>query len=244
VAVGYLKTDKTMKNKIERILIWLRKGEYTQNYESEMLHPLSVLLTRTINSNYGGKQYKYINIELSDWSNLKDKSLIKDYSRLHYYRGHLRCHEAIDLKRYLSLEAGEGHRYIWELVCKSLKEAALSTKNQGLADATEKAHKIGLRNNLDLNFIILEEKFNIKNNNINVELWFEFDHSERADVVLRIKNNERMIYERKIDDIHVANEFSYTIFKKIVLQDDLLILKGHYEIEYLPLKIPLTKLNI
>jgi len=228
-------------DKIDRLMFWFRDEKDDLYSYTVRFVPLSMLLNRLINKEYSGKRIKFLNIYYNTprTFELFDK-VEPDYT--HSYGGHVQHDTIFDKEDFDSKSIIEQKKYIWDSALRVLTLISKDTKNPDLDRCCKSAHKLGLESDLIEDFIILETISNIANEKIKAELWAEFDN-DRVSARFKIFKNNVLVFNRVIDTTKSDTEFFYEMYKKIIIESNgLIILKGHNEIEYLPLKIDLNKI--
>lgn len=219
-----------------RLLFWFRDSDYQLYDYTVKFGPLAMLLSRLINENYSGKKIKFININFcSPQIYIDNKSLKENYT--HEFGGDIRHNSFFYKNEFDKLDFKNQKKQLWNFLFEIMLKIASDTKNFDLKSSVESAFKKGIENGLLEDFILLEEIKTIKEKNIRVELWANFENS-RVFANLKIYVNNINKYSRLIDNSASDNEFFYKMFKKIMIDEKgNILIKGHNEIEYLPIKI-------
>lgn len=88
--------------------------------------------------------------------------------------------------------------------------------------------------NLDYKLIDTDIIFN--NEQYNASLWVLFKEKEMISKFI-LKKENKVILEKDIDKADNGNEFFLMMYKTIGVKGKFIIIKGHYSVSYLPLKI-------
>jgi hypothetical protein len=219
-----------------RLLFWFRDSDFQLYDYTVKFGPLAMLLCRLINENYSGKKIKFININFcSPQIYIDNKSLKENYT--HEFGGDIRHNSIFYKNEFDKLDFEIQKKQLWNFLFEIMLKIASDTKNIDLKSSVESAFKKGIENGLLEDFILLEEIKTIKEKNIRVELWANFENS-KVFANLKIYVDNDIKYSKLIDSSSSDNEFFYTMFKKIIIDEKgNIVIKGHYEIEYLPIKI-------
>lgn len=142
------------------------------------------------------------------------------------------------MKYFKKIPSNEQDLLIWERSCKILKEAAEEIKNKDLLNAVEKAEKRGIEIGLNPNFRIIEKKVILFDLPFKASVWICFT-KDKMNSKFTLEKENKIIYSYDIDNTIIGNGFFLDIYKVIELSDNKIIIKGHKEIEYLPLTIPI-----
>jgi hypothetical protein len=231
----------TKTDKIDRLMFWFSDGQDDLYNYTVKFAPLAMLLNRLINYEYSGKKIKFLNINFKTprTFGLFDK-IEPNYT--HSYGGHVQHNTIFYRVDFESKSIIEQKRYVWDLAQRVLILISKDTKNPELERCCKLAYNHGLESDLFEDFIILENVSDIANEKIKAELWAEFDN-DRVSARFKIFKNNVLVLNRVIDSTKSDTEFFYDMYKKIIIESNgQIILKGHSEIEYLPLKIDLNKI--
>lgn len=228
-----------MKNRITRILFRFRDGDVTLHEVEHLFYGLSMLLHRLINERYEGRKIKFINIYFSS-KNTYEVFPIPPMHHIHYYSGSnsdvIRYDGEIDYIEFNKRTEIEQQYHIWEKACEYLLASSLFIKNNKLFDATQYGYKKGLEMKLTTDYRLVETDSIVYGEEIKASVWIHF-RKDKMFSILALEKEGNVIWQRQLDESGKGIGFFLEIYKKIEIHDNILILKGHREIEYLPLKI-------
>jgi hypothetical protein len=224
-----------------RLLFWFRDSDSQLYNYTVKFGPLAMLLSRLINENYTGKKIKFININFcSSQVYIDNKGIKENYT--HEFGGDIRHNSIFYKNEFDKLDFQNQKKQLWNSLLEIMFKIASDTNNSNLKSSIEIAHRKGIEYDLLEDFILLEEIKVIKGKKIKAELWATFENS-KVFANLKIYVDEVMKYSKLIDSSTSENDFFYTMFKKIDIDKNAnLVIKGHSEVEYLPLKIALDEL--
>lgn len=226
--------------KIDRILFWFKDGNQELIELNKRFYGLSVLLGRLLNKYYVGKKIKFINLDLAT-ENTYDihKNLPKN--RSYYYGGHLRFYGVFDRQEFESLSFNKQKLQLWEKTHEFLSISSRETKNLPLMDAVNKAFKEGLDIELNTNLELLKTEFESNGAHFTAFVIVMFDLEHMTSKIV-LKQKDETVFEKEIDKTENGVEMFLDIYKKIEKTDNYIVIKGHGEIDYLPLKISLKNI--
>lgn len=224
---------------IDRTLIWFGDEEGMISQLNNYYFGMSTMLNRLLNEYYTGKKIKFINILFGTKEKyLKFPAIPMNYT--HYYAGHLHYYGHIDLKEFYSIDENEQPEYIWREVHNCLKEAAISIKNKNLLEAINYAYQEGLERQLNPDYRTLEKDVVLYEQTFKASVWINFKNYEMSSK-FRLEKNGVIILEQDIDKTKSGVEFFLEMYKSIESEGDEIIIKGHKDVDYLPLIIHVNK---
>ncbi|WP_400260781.1 hypothetical protein ACFX5U_11705 [Sphingobacterium sp. SG20118] len=225
---------------IERTLFLFQDGDERVNNLSDDYFGLGNLLNRLLNEVYDGKKIKFINLYFHTNKTYALYPVIpKEES--YYYGGHLKYYGVFDKEQFEKLSKTEQDKYFWEKAYIYIKRSAEFIKNNQLLDAAEYAYLKGIERDLNPDYRLLDLGINISNQELRVSLWINF----RIDGMyskLTIENDDEIIFEKEIDKTKKGVEFFLEIYKTLEFDGNNIIIKGRKDVDYLPLKVPISEL--
>jgi hypothetical protein len=229
-----------MSKNIGRLMFWFSDGEKLYDY-TVRFSALAMLMNRLINENYLGKEIKFLNINFNTQSTYDHYENLK-LNYTHSHGGHIQ-HNSFFLRDHFDQKSiTEQKILLWDLALEALQKIADDTKNFELKTCSEFAYKAGIEKSLREDFILLQEFSKIGVNQLRAELWAEFE-GNKVSSRFKVFNNEELIFDKVIDSASPDVEFFYAMYKKIIFHPKgQIIIKGHFEVEYLPLKIEINEL--
>jgi hypothetical protein len=230
-----------MSKNIVRLMFWFRDGE-EQLYEYTVkFGSLAMLLNRLISENYLGKKINFLNIYFNTQSTYDHYEKL-ELNYTHSGGGNIQ-HNSIFLREEFDPKPiAEQKRLLWDLALGVMIKIADDTENFDLKTCSETAYKKGIEQSLREDFILLRESNKIEENELKAELWAEFEEN-KVSARFKIFNNEELIFNKVIDSTRPDVEFFYEMYKKIIFDPKgKIIIKGHYEVEYLPLIVEVSEL--
>jgi hypothetical protein len=226
-----------MREKIGRTLFWFYDADGQKVPLILKYFSLGTLLNRLLNEKYEGRKIQFINLDFSS----------EESYRLHpqepkntafYYGGHLRYYGVIDFAKFDKLTESKRKRFLWDKSHDYLQEATISTKNNGLLEASTYAYQKGLEINLNPDYRMVEADVVIYGVPMKAAVWVNFKedgmHSK-----LTLEKDERTVFEKEIDKTKNGVEFFLVMYKLIEAEGNTLIVKGDRDVDYLPLKVPI-----
>jgi hypothetical protein len=223
--------------KIERTLFWFSNGDTTLLSLNEAFFHLSVLLNRLINERYDGKKIKYLNIDFATEETYKLHAVLPK-NEPYFFGGHLRFYGVFDYEQVIKLDADEQKLLLWEMACKFVKQSATKTKNDSLYEAADYAYKKGIERNLNADYRLVESEVSICGRKFLAAVWIHFKpdgmYSRFA-----LQDGNKILLSKDIDSTKNGIEFFLYMYKRIEAIDNMIIIKGHRDVKYLPLKIPI-----
>jgi len=225
--------------KIERTLFWFTDASTELVEYNKKFYGLGILLNRLLNEAYDGKKIKFINLELSTDKTYELYSNVpKDEP--YYYGGHLRYYGVLDRVEFDKYSEVEQANYLWEKAYNYLTKSAEFIKNKKLLVAAEYAFNKGNEVNLSTDYRVVEQVFDFNGFLFRASVWIYFKEDGMYSEFTLEKEN-RVLHRKIIDNTDNGIGFFLEIYKSIEFIDDSVIIKGHKDVDYLPLKIPIPK---
>ena len=229
-----------MKNQIGRTLFWFRNGENDLSYLDYKFFSVGLLLNRFLNETYKGKTKEFINIYLCTEETYRLYPKVAKY-HLHSTGSIINYYDVFDLYNFNSLDFENQKQFLWRRGYEILQLAAKESKNPALLEACNYAYEKGLKIGLNPDFKLLETKVILHDTEVNACLWIKFyDKLDLMKAIFTLEKNEVTVFEKLIDEATIGIEFFLEIYKKIEAKGNSIIIKGHHEIDYLPMKIPIS----
>ncbi|RYZ54151.1 MAG: hypothetical protein EOP49_05790 [Sphingobacteriales bacterium] len=149
--------------------------------------------------------------------------------------------DLLDFDEYLGMSVDQRRRYIWDRSIATLKKFGEERKIGNLPEAAEQANAAAISNGFNPDYKQIELHFEFEGQPYYSFLEFQF-FEDRVSAVLSIFRAEMEVYKNVLETTQTDIEFFYEIYKKLVFEKGILTLKGHYEVDYLPLKIKIAEL--
>ena len=228
-----------MKNIIERTLFWFSDGDDKLLSLNERYFSLGTLLNRLLCENYKGKKLQFINLFFRTEETYKlHPQAPKHYT--HFYGGELTYDDVFDLNAFNKTNEREQNEFIWKRAFEILQEAATSIKNNHLLSASENAYNKGLEMDLNPDYRMVEKDVVLFDQSLKAAVWVNFK-KEGMYSKFTLEKESKIVFEKEIDKTKNGVEFFLEMYKDIDLKDNDIIIKGRKDVEYLPLKIPISK---
>lgn len=228
-----------MKTTIQRTLFWFQDGEEELTFLNDRFFPLGNLMNRLLSEVYNGKKIKFINL---NFRTEKTYKLFPEVSKhwSHFYGGLLRRNDVFDIDSFYRKGEGEQNIFIWECAYKALCKASEETKNMELLKASNYAYRKGLVINLNADYKMIEAEAVLHGEQLQAAVWVHFyPGKDRMYSKFTLEKEGAVILEKDLDEARLGIEFFLEMYKKIEVKGNSIIIKGHYEVDYLPLKIPI-----
>jgi hypothetical protein len=225
---------------VGRTLFWFKDGDELLTTLNKKFFGLGILLNRLLNEKYDGKKIKFINL---DFSTNKTYKLFLNLPKgdAYYYGGHLRYYGVFDKEQFDRLSREEQNNYVWNNACLNIKNLADSMKNWKLLEAANYAYVKGIELNLNPDYRMVETEIKFLGQQLKASVWVNFkDDGMFSKFTLECEGNT--ILEKDIDKTENGVEFFLESYKAIELENNNIVIKGNKNVDYLPLKISLTKL--
>lgn len=229
-----------MKTKIDRTLFWFNDGREDLHYLHEKFYGLAHLLNRLLNEKYDGKKLKFINFEFNTEKTYELFSVTPKNTPF-YSGGHLKYNGVFDINEFMKLSWSEQSKFVWERAHQYFIESAQLMKNTDLAKAADYAYHKGLENNLNPDFRAVDSEIILSGKPIRASVWIVFKEDGMYSK-LTLEENDNIIFEKYIDKTKNGIGFFMEMYKAISLEGENIVIKGHKDVEYLPLKIPLAEM--
>jgi hypothetical protein len=228
-----------MKNAIERTLFWFNDGDDKLLSLNERYFSLGTLLNRLLCENYKGKKIQFINIYFRTEETYKlHPKAPKHYT--HFYGGQLTYDDVFDLDMFNKISEQEQNEFVWKRAFEILQDASTSIKNKQLLSASEYAFNKGLEMNLNPDYRMVEKDIELFNQPMKAAVWVNF-RKEGMYSKFTLEKENQIVFEKEIDKTRNGVEFFLEMYKDIELKGNDIIIKGRKDVEYLPLKIPISK---
>lgn len=250
-----------MKLLIDRLLFWFYDESQICSLV-ERFSPWAALLTRLMLEKYTGRRMEYINIYFKTSETFQLYQI--ENNDFHYYGGHLQYSGLWDIEHFLQLSPLDQVRYVWNKGCEFLISASEKACNQSLADACRYAHQKGLELNLNPDFRRLSVPVELYGKSLLACVWIRYDQPTVLTLrelswrfgwpppigmevlymtaYLTLEDGDQVLLEQRICSVELGYSFFPSWIKKIEVKNgNTLIVKGHYELDCLPLKIPISK---
>jgi hypothetical protein len=228
-----------MKNTINRTMFWFRNGYEDLSSLDIKFVPLGDLLNRLLSESYKGPKIKFINLYLKTEENYELHPVNPKYYT-HWYNGVLLYNDVINLQTFKGLDFKMQTQFLWKRGYELLQIAAIDSKNPELLEACKYAYEKGLSMNLNPNFKLITTEVVLHNVALQAAILIKYDTPKMYSHFILEKNGE-IIFEKLIDDNRVDFEIFFDFIKKIEVKNNIIILKGQRDIDYLPMKIPISE---
>lgn len=231
-----------MKNRIERILVWFENENGRLNQLNESFFGLSMLLTRLVNEKYDGKKIKFINIYFASEEKYKKYPVISS-NYIHYYGsagGHLAYYGVIDFNEFCKMSRSEQQKFIWKSVRGYLLKSSDFIKNNDLKNTVEFVYEKGISINLNADYKTVGSEVVLYGQSLLASVWIIFGESGMLSK-LSLERNGKVIFEKEIDKTKNGIEFFLDMYKRIVSNNDAIVIEGRKDVKYLPLTIPIDR---
>jgi hypothetical protein len=228
--------------KIGRVLFIFSEGDGSDGSSvifQNSYYCYGLLLSRLLNEVYDGKKIPFLNILFATQEHYIKYPIVP----LYYINSNASClefHGLIDFKEFYLLSEGEQVIFVWEKVYEYIQTAAKAIKNYQLVEASEYAYKKGLEINLNPDFRVVDTDIILFEQPVRASVWIYFK-PDRMCSKFTLELADKLVFEKELDSTVPALEFFLVIYKKIEVKDNVVIVKGHYEVDYLPLKIYLDR---
>lgn len=226
--------------KIGRTLFWFKDGPERIQILSSRFFGLGTLLNNLLNEKYDGKKIKFINFDFNTEKTYELFPVIPKNAP-YYYGGHLQYYGVFDKDWFLSLSRSEQNKFVWQQGHQYLLESAQVMKNKELAQAADYAYQKGLEMELNTDYRVVDTEITMSGEKVRASIWIIFKE-DRMYSKLTLEHAGNIIFEKDLDDAEIGVEFFLEIYKAISLEGENIVIKGHKDVEYLPLKIPLSEM--
>lgn len=218
------------------MLFWFKDGEEELYKYTKMSCPLAMLLNRLLNETYRGKRIRFFNVNFNTQRSfdLFDKIAL---NHTHSYGGHLQHYTLFDRKAFEAMSLSDQKQYLWNRAHEILVTISKDLKNEALASSADLAFQKGLATHLKEDFVMKSAELEINGKVVLANLWAEY-HADKVYLKLVVEHEGKQILTQEIDSTGLDIEFFYEMYKKIVVDSkNNIVIKGHYDIEYLPLTV-------
>ncbi len=228
-----------MKNIVGHTTFWFIDGHGQVNNFIFTFKPYANLLNRLLSEKYNGKKIRLIKLSFAteEVYQLYPKAL-KNHTD--WYNGVLLYSNFFDLITFSDLSFDDQKQFLWRRAYEILQEAAIKTKNPALAVASEYAYHKGLAMGLNPDFKLFTTEVVLHGVALQASIQIRYDTPKMYSYFI-LEKEGNLIFEQFVDDNRVDFEIFFDFIKKIEVQDHTIVLKGQRDIEYLPLKIPISE---
>ena len=224
-----------MKALIDRTLFWFTDGDEQLLNLNNKFSPWGLMFNRLLNEKYCGKKIKYINLYFKTKQTYTLNPKSKEHY-MHYYGGHLWYNDVFDMDAFISMSENEQVNYIWKRSSEILLICAENLKNNDLSAACNYAYEKGISLGLNPNFEILQTNFILNNKSINASILYDFQKEEvTSNLILEI--DHVVVLKKNIDSAALGNPFFFIIYKKIEVENNVIIIKGRKDAGNLPMRV-------
>lgn len=225
--------------KIDRTLFWFKNGDESLLILNDYFFSLGNLLNRLLNEVYNGKKIKFININFysNDTYHLYP---VLPKNEPHFGGGHLRYNGLLDFLKFDVLGEEAQKYFIWGKSFEYLQKTARELKNDDLLEASQYAYQKGIEMKLNPDYRMVEADVMLFGQPLKAAIWLNFKEDKMYSK-LTLEKNEEIIFEKHIDKTKNGIEFFLVMYKGIEVKDNVVIVKGHKDVDYLPLEILIDK---
>lgn len=229
-----------MKKSIDRIVFAFNDDAILPKMEERFI-PFSQFLQRLLLETYQGKRMENIIVYFRTAKDYADGKIKKN--SMHYHRGHLTYHGEIDLDSFNRLSPKAQVRLIWDKACEYIVRAAEESNNLPLADSCRIAHAKGLEMDINPDFRTFAVPVELYGEALTACVWMRYNDAEMlVSAVFTLEKGEQVLLEQHILTVDVKYEFLPGWFKKIEVKNgNMIIVKGHYDLDCLPMKIHISE---
>ncbi len=230
-----------MKHKLRLLRIYFRHHDFDNEKENSyhyFFNQIALLIVQELD-NYLTRDYRSFVISLGTlelWSKFYDSEEIPN---IHYLARQGNTAENFEFDKFFKLEVEDQKLMVFNKACNSLASLARKGKQLELESAINKIKsKYASSKKLNCEYIALNKDFICQGINFTGKIIFKF--LEVVYVNLTIEYRGNLVEEFKIWNFDYGYiDWLITVFKKLEVKNDLLILKGHYEIEEFPMSFDL-----
>lgn len=223
--------------KIERVLFWFRDGQEKLINLNDDFFGLSVLFTRLLNENYRGKKINFINVDFMTDNTYAYYPILKRESA-EIFGKDLRYFGTFDNVYFSKFNKADKQLYIWDKAHNYLLEMAKISHNEELQKAVEFSYLQGLKLKLIPDYENVNLEFQYNNIIYKASIWICFADDYMYSKLI-VENTGRKIFEKEIARTKIGVELFLSIYKKIILKNDFLIVQGAKDVDHLPFKMAL-----
>jgi len=225
--------------KIDRLLFWFGDADQRFDEWNNKFFGLARLLTRLLKQNYDGKKIKFINIHFYT-NDRYERYPVLPKGQPHL-GSDLTFYGVWEIEDFKQLSDQEQLRYVWDRSYEYLVKSAVYIKNDKFLKAVELAYKQGLLLGFNPDYRMVEEDLIILDENYKAAVWANFKEDEMYSKFTLEKANQ-IVFEKQMDRWKTGNEFFFVAYKSICIEKNSIIIKGHGDVDTLPLKIPISEL--
>lgn len=156
----------------------------------------------------------------------------------HAYGGHMSARVAFGFETLDGVGFMEQCQYIFDETSKAIKSIAVNHKRHALLAAIENAVEEVRLHGLDTSYNALRGEVCVEEAILQVEVWIDFlEDAITSRVLVRCMGG--IIYEDMIASGKPGySDFYITTFRKVVVEKGMIVIKGPWDADYLPFKIP------
>src|SRR5690606_26396138 len=121
-----------------------------------------------------------------------------------------------------------------------LCKLATTTKNRKLLEAAEYAHKKGAELEYNADYRMVVTDINVSGQKMKASVWVNFKEDGMYSK-FTLENEIEVLFEKDIDRSKKGVEFFLEIYNGIELDGNEIVIKGSKDVDYLPLRIPLSE---
>lgn len=226
---------------IGRTLFWFNDKEQLTKLNDDFFG-IGTLLNRLLNDVYKGKKIKFINIEFNTEETYNLYPIMPKDSP-YYYGGHLTYYGLFDKTEFNESSKEEKKKYVWDKTFHYLIKSAEAMKNKNLVEAAKYAYQKGLEINLNPDYRVVETDVVFYGMPMKAAVWINF-HEDGMYSNFTLEKEGSIVFKKYIDKTLKGVEFFLEMYKSISFENNIFIIKGRKDVEYLPLKISVDISNI
>jgi hypothetical protein len=155
---------------------------------------------------------------------------------IHNYDGMLWYNDVFDFQAFNIMTEEEHNIFIWKRSYEVLSAVSKSIKNLHLLEASEYAYHKGIEIGLNPDYRMIQSEVILHGVSVKASVWVNFRKDGMYSKFTLEKENI-VLFEKLIDSTKLGVEFFLEMYKKIEAKGSTIIIKGHKDVEYLPLKI-------
>lgn len=220
-----------------RILFFFRREDGNDLPLNIRFFSLSVLFKRLLHEKYPECSLKYVNILFYE-EELYIKYPLFKRQYVHKFGNNLQYYDVFDFDAFSKTEFVEQYNFVWKRAYEDLSISAKEIKNNKLLEAVEYAYNEGIKRKLNADYKTLVTSFIFNGQPIEAALWITFKEDKMISI-FKLEKEGIVIFEKFIEQVESGNEFFLVMYKKMEFDGTNIIIKGHSDVDYLPLKIPI-----
>lgn len=101
----------------------------------------------------------------------------------------------------------------------------------------------GIEKKLNPDYRVVETNLTVNGEHLKASVWINFE-ADGMHSKFTLEKLGTLIYERKIDKANNGIEFFLEMYKTIMIEKNDIVIKGHKDVKYLPLKIPISEISM